>query len=197
MYDVAVRDVTSRWQAHRGSVRALCGIRSASLGLLLASVGDDAALRLWDPRSGGQPRPRRAHSRIVRAVCPVPSPDTDLIAIGGSDGTIRLWDPDPGDDAQTCVLEGHTGWVRALTPVALADRTLLISASGDRTVRLWDPEARICLAVIPVQRPATSLAVSSRGLNVCVGSEGGLVALRLNPYLFQPPLRATGGQPSR
>ncbi|MFF1692046.1 WD40 repeat domain-containing protein [Streptomyces sp. NPDC058257] len=196
-YDTIARRVTSRIAAHTGSVRALCTVLTAWHGPLLASVGDDAILQLRDPNSGRLQRSLKGHTRTVRAVCPVPSGPTDLIATGGTDGTIRLWDPETEDDALVHVFEGHTGWVRALAPLSLTGRTLLISAGGDRTVRVWDPEDHTCLAVIPVQRPATSLAVASHDLIVCVGLEGGLVALKIDPYLFQPPVHPNEHRPSR
>lgn len=197
LYDSASRRVTTGVKAHLGSVRALCTVHTASHSPRLASVGDDATLRLWDPKSRKLLRTLKGHNHAVRAVCPIPSGPADLIATGGTDSTIRLWDPNAEGDALVRILEGHVGWVMALAPVSLAGRTLLLSASSDRTVRLWNPEDYACLAVIPVQRPATSLAVSSDDLNVCVGLDGGLVVLRLDPYLFQPPTSPTGRRSSR
>ncbi|GAB3005499.1 hypothetical protein GCM10023080_083920 [Streptomyces pseudoechinosporeus] len=197
LYDITSQRVITRVRAHLGSVRALCTIRTASRSPRLASVGDDATLRLWDPVSAQLLRAHKGHNLAVRAVCHIPSGPTGLIATGGTDGTIRLWDPEAEDDALVRNLEGHAGWVTALTAVSLAGRTLLLSAGGDRTVRLWHPEDHTCLAVIPVQRPATSLAVSSHDLKVCVGLDGGLVVLRLDPYLFQPPISPTGRRLSR
>lgn len=186
LYDGDSRRVTARVSAHLGSVRALCTVRTPARRRQIASVGDDATLRLWDPATARLRHVLEGHKLAVRAVCPVPSGPTDLIATGGSDGAIRLWNPYAGSVGTAHVLEGHSGWVRALAPVSLAGRTLLLSAGSDRTVRVWNPEDHNCLAIIPVHRPATSLAVSSQGLHVCVGLDGGLLTLRLNPYLFRP-----------
>ncbi|WP_424862735.1 WD40 repeat domain-containing protein [Streptomyces sp. MMS24-I29] len=193
LYDGGARRVTARSQAHLGSIRALCTVRApASPRPQIASVGDDATLRLWDPVNAKPLRVLEGHEFAVRAVCAVPSGATDLIATGGSDGLIRLWDPYAGNGGTAHVLEGHSGWVRALAPVSLANRTLLLSAGGDRTVRLWNLEDHTSLEVIPVHRPATSLAVSTHGLHVCVGLDGGLLTLRLDPYLFRPRTGPTG-----
>ena len=104
-------------------------------GTLLATVGEDRTVRLWDPATG-QPRgaPLTGHTGAVNAVAF--SPDGSLLATAGADGTVRLWDPVSGLP-HGAPLGGHADAVNA---VAFSpDSTLLATAGADRTVRLWDP----------------------------------------------------------
>src|SRR5262249_56657612 len=66
-------------------------------GKLLASVGGDSKVRLWNPATG---RPTGAPLRIGRGLVGIPggvafSPDGKLLAIAraDADGTVRLWNP--------------------------------------------------------------------------------------------------------
>ena len=101
-------------------------------GQLLASVGDDGTVRLWDPATGPAAT-LHGHDDEVRTV--VFSPDGHLLASASFDGTVRLWDPATGRPAAT--LHGHDDWVR--TVVFSPEGQLLASAGADGTVRLWDP----------------------------------------------------------
>jgi WD40 repeat protein len=108
-------------------------------GKALATVGLEAAARIWDPATGkqtatldwkGQTKGQQAYGRCVAY-----SPDGKLLATGGDDHKIRIWDVAAEKEVRT--LEGHKGSVFA---VAFAkDGKLLASASGDGDVRLWDP----------------------------------------------------------
>jgi WD40 repeat protein len=58
-------------------------------GTLLASAGDDGAVRLWDAATGVPVRTLTGHSGCVLAVAF--SPDEALLASAGDDGAVRLW----------------------------------------------------------------------------------------------------------
>jgi CHAT domain/WD domain, G-beta repeat len=104
-------------------------------GRLLASVGGDKMVRLWDPAAGEQLRTLTGHGGSVLGVAF--SPDGRLLASCGDDDTVRLWDLAAG--RRRHALTGHGGSVLgvAFSP----DGRLLASCGGDKTVRLWDPAA--------------------------------------------------------
>lgn len=60
-------------------------------GRLLASVGDDWRVRLWDPAAGRLTATLKGHTSRVTGVAF--SPDGHLLASVGNDRTVRLWEP--------------------------------------------------------------------------------------------------------
>jgi WD40 repeat protein/tRNA A-37 threonylcarbamoyl transferase component Bud32 len=91
---VLVRDLASgarvrTLRGHAGAIRAL----AYGPGGRLASVGDDKAVRLWDPE-GRELLALRRHSEALRAVAF--SPDGHRLASGSDDGTVTIWNGTPG-----------------------------------------------------------------------------------------------------
>ncbi|ASW56194.1 trypsin-like peptidase domain-containing protein [Plantactinospora sp. KBS50] len=107
---------------------------------LLASVGDDGTVRLWDPLTSQVERVLNCHDDTVRSVCAVRTGAGEtLVATASHDGTVGLWEPRTGNRRHE--LRGHDDWVRNLCTLPLPDGDLLVSAGDDRTVRVWDPVA--------------------------------------------------------
>jgi WD40 repeat protein len=103
-------------------------------GSLLATVGEDRTVRLWDPATG-RPRGAPLTGHIGPVTTVAFSPDGALLASAGADSTVRLWDPVSGLP-HGAPFTGHTGPVNA---VAFSpDGTLLATAGEDGTVRLWN-----------------------------------------------------------
>ena len=108
---------------------------------MLASVGGDGQLILWDV-TAHQPRdPLRARTRFVISVAF--SPDGTLLALGHDDGTITLWDVATRQPASQ-PLTGHKGPVSSIT--FSPDGHTLASSSWDTTIILWDVATRKRLA---------------------------------------------------
>ena len=121
---------------------------------VLASVGDDGALRLWDVRVGGTAVAASAtavgvhaarHGRTeCNSVAFAPRWE-HLYATGGADGVVALWDARRAAHPLHA-MEHHTGAVYGVVWAADsgtgdgadADGTLVASAATDRRVMLWD-----------------------------------------------------------
>jgi len=121
---------------HTGWVGRPCSLVLGTR-VLLASPGNDRAVRLWDPATGEQVRALHGHSRKVLAVCSLVAGGRVLLASAGHDGTVRVWDPATGKPLH--VLRGHTRRVNDVCSLVAGGRVLLASAGRDRTVRVWDP----------------------------------------------------------
>src|SRR5207248_3431189 len=99
---------------------------------LLASVGRDGGVRLWDPKAGREVRVlggREGPTYVVAF-----APDGKSVASGGEDGTVRLWDPASGRLLRR--LDRHAGGVSALA--FSPDGRTLATTGYDRVARLWD-----------------------------------------------------------
>lgn len=115
-----------------GHTQAVNDVRISSDGQLIATVGNDNLVKLWN-REGQLIRDLTGHSDRVLAVAF--SPDNQRIATSSADKTIKLWNRD-GTLIQT--LNGHEDWVTAIQ--FSSDNRSLISSSRDSTIKLWNLE---------------------------------------------------------
>ena len=100
-------------------------------GAFLASGGEDATVRLWDPARGRAIRTLAGHGAGVKSLAF--SPDSKMLASGSADRTVRLWDPATGAPLRT-IPAGIGVEALAFSP----DGALLAGAISD-TIGLWDP----------------------------------------------------------
>jgi WD40 repeat protein len=103
-------------------------------GRLMASVGRDSRVLLWEVAEGrpfGQPL--TGHNTWVYAVAF--SPDGQTLASGGIDGTILLWEVASGRQLGP-PLTGHKDEISSL--VFSPDGKTLASGGRDQTIFLWD-----------------------------------------------------------
>ncbi|WP_245894132.1 WD40 repeat domain-containing protein [Chamaesiphon polymorphus] len=124
-------------------------------GHLLATVGHDSSVKLWNADSGECYQTLCGHTGILGAVAF--SPDGKILASGRSDLTIRLWDV----STEECfhVLTGHTSGVTSVCflPVDPArpietQPQILVSGSHDETIRLWDIKTGECVRMFRPDR---------------------------------------------
>ena len=85
-------DARMLFRGHTANIEDVCFCADDSR--LLASVGDDGMLALWDERAGGDSMADsapKAHTEDVHAVDWSPH-DANLIVTGGADGVAKVWD---------------------------------------------------------------------------------------------------------
>jgi hypothetical protein len=100
-------------------------------GSLLATAGEDGAVKLWRVADWGLERTLTGHTAPVTAVAF--SPNGRLIASGSADASVRLWYVSNG--LQVATLIGHSDTVYAIA--FSRDGGLLASGGGDRLINLW------------------------------------------------------------
>src|SRR5687768_9800029 len=87
---------------HRKPVQALA---YSPDGRLLASVGDEGVIFLWDVLSGESVRTLQAAVQTI--LCLAFSPDGRSLVTGGQPGILHVWDVVSGDSRQDQRLRGH------------------------------------------------------------------------------------------
>jgi WD40 repeat protein len=151
----------------KGHTSWVITLARSSDGSLLASAGDDATIRIWDPSAGTERLLIRGHRRIFAIDF---SPDGSRLVSAGDDATVRLWDVRTG--AEVSVLTGHRGWVRAVS--FSPNGRLIATAGNDGTVRIWNPDTGVLLATLDRHRDevlACRFSPDGRSL-VSAGSDG-------------------------
>ncbi|MCC7387486.1 MAG: protein kinase [Phycisphaerales bacterium] len=124
--------------AHAGLIDAI----AVSPSGVLASVGQDRAIRLWDTAPDGTLRPRCERTdleEIVRSVAWLPNGSGLLV----SGATATLW-LDPGTLHTRFDLPSYTGEARSIA--VSPDARYLAQGGTDRLVHIWDLSTRSELA---------------------------------------------------
>jgi WD40 repeat protein len=101
-------------------------------GKLVATIGVDLAVRVWDVEKRRTVSVLRGHDDYPEDVDF--SPGGERIVTGGRDGTARVWDVRSG--RQLIVLRGHRGPVTSVAFSPSGDRVLTTGQDG--TARVWD-----------------------------------------------------------
>ena len=142
LWDASSGEVLSeKLQAHKG---AIYDIAIDASGQLLASVGEDKKLRVWEIDDSddkieliSEPKHQLdGHSKTIQAVDF--SPNGDRLVSGGADKTIRLWNVETGEP----IREISEGLYANILDVKFSppDGNTVVSGSSDGRVRLWDAD---------------------------------------------------------
>ena len=133
-------------------------------GAIVASVGADRSLRIWQTNGKVINTIKPAHKAPIWAVDI--SPDGNKIATAGDDSLIKIWQID-GNLLQT--LKGHT---QKVWDVAIAPQGAQIaSASEDNTIKIWQIDGNLLQTLEGHQDAVRTVAYSSDGSFIVSGSE--------------------------
>lgn len=129
IWDLETRKEVKHVAAHPGGAWSV----SWAAGGLLASAGQDGAVKIWDGKTGALVRAcGKGHGKPARAVAF--SPDGATLASGGEDTLIKLWDVAQGAEISTMM------WV--MNPIHhlawMADNKRIVAGSGGRYIGVFD-----------------------------------------------------------
>lgn len=140
-------------------------------GQILASGGNDRAIKLWDLKTGELMRAiSDAHAGAIWSVAI--DPGGDKVISSSSDRTIKVWDLSTGRPIRT--LRGHTDTVRvvAVSP----DDKHIVSGSSDRTIKVWDLSTGVLLRTLKGHTDTVrALAISPNGYTIVSGGADNVV----------------------
>jgi WD40 repeat protein len=100
-------------------------------GRVLATGGDDHAVKLWDARSGRLRATLEGHTDKVNCLAFVGG---RVLATGSDDGTVRMWEVATGKQLTLPRVHGE----RVNCMAVRSDGALLATGGDDRMIKLWD-----------------------------------------------------------
>jgi WD40 repeat protein len=150
-------------------IPVISGVAVDSTGKLLATVGDDHILRIWNLDNGTLLYRLAGHTDWIKAVAF--RPDGKAVATGGNDRRIRIWDlTSAGKPAE---LPEQSQAIRAL--VYSPDGNLLASAGFDDKVRLYTGDGRLPMELDGPGGDLTALAFSPDGTQLAAAGRTGTI----------------------
>jgi len=131
----------NKFKAHKDGVEAI--VFSPSKANILASGGNDKAIRIWDLRMNNESERvsaiEKAHSSDVNCLAWKVSTGIEMIASGGDDSVVKLWDPrkmsSPSDFIAN--VEFHKEPITSVNWDALNPCQLAVT-SEDNRLSIWD-----------------------------------------------------------
>lgn len=126
-------------------------------GKVLATVGADQVLKLWDTASGREMYTLAGHRNMIVSVSY--SADGRLLATGGVDRTIKIWDAIQRREIRT--LSGHTEPVLAVHFARAGE--VVVSSADDGTIRVWEVSSGKVLRTLKPAKAQPSIWASPGG----------------------------------
>ena len=125
---------------------------------LLATIGEGGVLQYRDVSTGAHVAQHR--SKLGPCACMAHNPHNAVVHTGHNNGVVNLWSPTVGTPLVKMLC--HKGPVRALD-VDLGGRTM-VTAGADGQMKVWDLRNFQCKHAYFNPTPASTLAISQRGL---------------------------------
>ena len=148
VYSVQERN---RWGEHQGIARSSI----SPDGQLIASVGEEGILTLWNWQGQKQAQWNTRQGRIMNLSF---SPDGQKLATAGGDSTVHLWNL---QGQQLALFQGHTDMVKGLS--FSPDGQLVATSGRDKTIRLWNLQGQPLALFTGHQKDVWSVAFSPNG----------------------------------
>ncbi|MET7484084.1 caspase family protein [Streptomyces sp. NPDC005538] len=178
-WDLETQDeVCPPMKGHTSNVREVrtCTLEGTEIA---ASASLDGTVRLWDLRTGlpwADPLPR--HEMGASSLDIARLDRGDLIVSGSGKGRLHFWDL-----AQRRIpdleLEPFPARVTAIRVARVNDTPTLVAGDSYGQLRLWDTHSPHWNFALDIGSGISDIALDEHG-RVCVGTDMGVVALRLN-----------------
>ena len=152
-------------------IPVISGVAVDRTGKMLATVGDDHILRIWNLDDGTVLNKLAAHTDWIKAVAF--RPDGKAVATAGDDRRIRIWDLTAA--GQPAELPEQPQAIRTL--VYSPDGKLLASAGFDNKVRLYTTDGRLPRELDGPGGDLTALAFSPDGTQLAAAGRSGTIRL--------------------
>ena len=179
------------WLCHRdlltmtGHSAAVHGAAFSPDGRRVVIAGQDAAVKIWDVRTGREMRTLRRGSGPVSSVAF--SPDGQRFVTGSSDTTATVWNAQTGDVLRILSVDDAKLSPGPVTCVAFSpDGRRIVTGGGNKMATVWDAEAGevvLFLSWASVLQPGhsgavTAVSFSPDNQHVLTGSVDGTAMIR-------------------
>ncbi|KAJ3372718.1 hypothetical protein GGF31_001743 [Allomyces arbusculus] len=180
--DRSANPVVARDDAHDGTV---CGLQPAPFGgvgdvPLLATGGNDNAVRIWDVRSGMRTaRTTYWHAAAVKALAWCPANSALLLTgAGAADRSVRVFDTATSGDAPLVRFQTDSQIVHAAWTAASANRAEILTVHGhDPRISFWDVHGREVPGMIRCPRLPEDVDEVGRVFDAVTSRNGGVCAV--------------------
>ncbi|MEV0741113.1 caspase family protein [Streptomyces sp. NPDC050549] len=146
---------------------------------LAASASGDGTVRLWDLRTGlpwAEPLPRHELGATSLEIARLDQ--GDFVISGSGKGRLHFWDLAQRRSAEW-ELESFSAPVTAIRVARVNDAPTLVAGDSYGQLRLWDTRSPGWNFSLDIGSGISDIALDEHG-RVCVGTDMGVVALRLN-----------------